>query len=147
VKIIVNITPVYFNRYREASPNFIDVIRKHLISGTNENILEKLSFTYKGVIYGTVLMEAPAFETYDNGRYTDRTLTYQLVAFDSSDKNLANVVDRFNIFFSIVEWRTGSYYADWHFNYENATMYIAKIVLIPEQIIPAHEDVRLVEIE
>lgn len=99
--------------------------------------------------YGIVQVDETDWEDTGYGKYYSQNITYQLVKFDSTISEYpANkaITEELNIYFNLSVTKTGSYYTDWYYNYDKPTIMKKEIIQIPEQIIPAHEEERMVEI-
>ena len=105
---------------------------------------EGFGFTYNGISYNVVELEDSGWE--DEGKYQYSDTTYQLVSFDKEVKAWPcdeSIIDRYDLFLNIGITRSGSYYSDYWYAYDSPTVSIAKLKRIPEQIIPAHDEVEM----
>lgn len=142
----MNITVEKYNTYKNASKELIEVIRNRLseVVDYERNCFEDdFGFKFNDICYDVIVVDEPEFAV--EGKYQSRSICYQLVSCDENSKSW--VIDRFNLFFEIPESRTGSYYTDYYYSYEKPILFKAKLVHIPEQIIPAHDNVEFGGIE
>ena len=142
----MNITVEKYNTYKNASKELIDVIRNRLseIFDCEQNCFEDdFGFEFNDICYDVIVVDEPEFAV--EGKYQRRSVCYQLISCDENSESW--IIDRFNLFFEISESRTGSYYTDYYYSYEKPMIFKAKLVHIPEQIIPAHDNVEFGGIE
>lgn len=83
----------------------------------------------------------------DEGKYSYSDKTYQLVSYD---KNIGyvcdkSIIDRFNLFINQGMSRSGSYFTDYDYQYNSPTVQVGIIERIPEKVIKAHDEVKLVK--
>lgn len=121
-----------------------DRISEICTSGAERNPIDQgeFRFTYNGNSYDVIEVEDSSWE--DGGKYQYSDTTYQLVSFDKEVKACPcdeNIIDRYDLFLNIGVTRSGSYYSDYWYAYDVPTISIAKLKHIPEQIIPAHDEV------
>lgn len=140
---------------REPNKELIDFIKneiKQLNTGTyNEyNPFEsdnRFLFELNGVNYDIV--ELDVTDWIDEGKYQYQDMTYQLVSFNNNEydySNENNIIDKFNLFFILPVTRSGSYFTDYYYQYDSPTIHRQKIIHVPEQIIPAHDEYEMEEI-
>ena len=106
---------------------------------------EDFSFEFDEVSYDAYMVGWSSWD--DQGKYQYRDITYQLVSFDKSIKEyLCNesIGDRFDLFLTMSVSRCGSYFSEYVYEYEKPIIKIATIECIPEKIIPAHDEVKLI---
>lgn len=142
----MNITVEKYNTYKNASKELIEVIRNRLseVVDYERNCFEDdFGFEFNDICYDVIVIEEPEFTV--EGKYQKRSIWYQLVSYDKNSKSW--IIDKFDLFFEITESRTGSYYTDYYYSYENPIIHKAKLIHIPEQIIPAHDNVEFGGIE
>ena len=104
-------------------------------------------FEYNGISYDAYMVSCSNWD--DQGKYQYKDITYQLVSFDESIKGyLCNesIVDKFDLFLTMSVSRCGSYFSGYVFEYEKPIIKIATIERIPEKIIPAHDEVKLIDV-
>lgn len=99
--------------------------------------------------YSVIEVESTNWENDGSGKYYTQYITYQLVQYNSEIEKYPteeSVSEAFNIFFGLPVTKSGSYFTEWFYEYENPRTMQKKIVHIPEQIIPAHDEERIEEI-
>jgi len=82
------------------------------------------------------LIETTDWEDDGRGKYFYSTMICQLYCKEDNEY--------FNCFVVQNQTRTGSYYTDWYYTYEDAELKFAQEKIIPEVIVPAHSVVELV---
>lgn len=109
---------------------------------------DEVNFEYNKTSYGFFLVGESSWD--DEGKYQFQNITYQLVSYDSTDTSYPcddNVLDKFNLILTVPVTRSGSYFSDYNYFYDKPIISIVEIEHIPEQIIPAHEDVKFTKIK
>ena len=103
------------------------------------------SFEYNGVSYDAYMISCSNWD--DEGKYQYQDITYRLVSFDKSINDYLcneNIVDKFDLFLIMNVSRCGSYFSEYVFEYGKPIIKIATIERIPERVIPAHDEVKLI---
>jgi hypothetical protein len=127
-------------RYKECNTEVLKAVKD------NYNIEEDLenaeTIILEGVSYSLIQVESS--EWISGGKYEDQTVTYQLVSFDETKTSYPckdNLIDYYNIFLEQFVSRTGSYYTDWEYYYNEPSIKRYIIVDVPEVIVPAHKEI------
>ena len=105
-------------------------------------------FEKDGIAYG--LIEVNESDWDDEGKYQYQDITYQLASFDKSVKKWVceeSVIDKFDLYLILPVERSGSYFTDYYYSYSAPIIKIAMIKHVPEQIIPAHDEVVFKELD
>jgi hypothetical protein len=101
---------------------------------------EDCSFKFEEKVYSFLQVERG--DLTDEGKYSYSVDTYQLVSYCNSTMD-----DKYDLFFHVNYSRTGDYYSDYYYDYEQPEFLISTIVEIPEIVVPAHQKVELNKIE
>ena len=104
-------------------------------------------FEFDGRSYDAYMVSCSNWD--DQGKYQYEDITYQLVSFDRSIKDYLcneNIVDKFDLFLIMNVSRCGSYFSEYVFEYEKPIIKIATIERIPEKIIPAHDEIKFMNV-
>lgn len=148
------ITVEEFKKYKKVAKELIEVIKSRIDESCSDydygNYLEDdFTFENDNTAYDLWQIEGSSWEDNDGRcKYYSRTLTYQLVSYDKNIRGYAyedNIIDKYNLFVSRTETRTGSYYSDWNYTYDKPVVKIAKIKHIPMQVIPAYDEIVFTE--
>lgn len=134
-------------KYKKATKDLIEAVKNRVkeVCGDydEDNHLEDdFNFEYNGVSYG--LIEVDETDWDDQGKYQYQNVTYQLVSYDANVGWIRDIIDEFDLFLVLPVQRSGSYFSDYYYNYNIPYVKIAKIKHVPEQIIPAHDEVEFV---
>jgi len=97
---------------------------------------EDFEYTYNNKIYGFKDITEDSWE--DDGKYQYKTEQGQLIEMDDRYREIQS----FNFGVSRSVQRSGSYFTDYHYEYEPYEFFELKEVLIPEVIIPAHMETK-----
>ena len=103
-----------------------------------------------GVSYGYLYIDESSCD--DEGKYQFQNITYQLVAYNPTHSEYSypcdsNITDKFDLILTVPVTRSGSYFSDYTYYYDKPNLSIVEIENIPEQVIPAHEEVKIVDIK
>lgn len=125
--------------YGELAEMSLEDAKKIIKEFDNENFLEDIGEKVNGVNYGVKVLDKG--DWIDEGKYQYRTDIGVLCEYD--DK--WNVVKMFDIAVTSQVARSGSYFSDYNYGYEN--LEVNKIVkkVIPKQVIPERTVVTLEE--
>lgn len=93
---------------------------------------EETKIIIDNTIYAFKVIEDTGWE--DDDKYDYRTMIFQLVERDNKWK----ILNEFDVYFEQCSSRTGSYYTDWYYGYNEITRLKRVEKIIPEQIIPEH---------
>lgn len=143
------ITVEEFKKCKKATKELVEIIKNRIDESCSDydygNYLEDdFAFENDNIAYGLWQLEETPWEDDGRGKYYSHTLTYQLVSYDKNIRGYAcndNIIDRYNLFISCTETRTGSYYSEWNYIYDKPVVQIAKIKHVPMQVIPAHDEI------
>lgn len=56
-----------------------------------------------------------------------------------------NIIDKFDLILTVPVTRSGSYFSEYNYYYNKPLLSLVEIEQIPEQVIPAHEEIKFVE--
>ena len=101
-----------------------------------------LIFEFNGINYG--LIEVGEQQVTDEGKYQYGGETYQFVSFNSNKKSYprnSNIIDKFNLFVDEGWSRSGSYFSDYYYEYDCPSLFSYDVTIVPEVVIPEHEEV------
>lgn len=96
--------------------------------------------------YGFSAIEDGSWEDDGRGKYYTKESTYILGLYGENEDKW-RFIEKYNVIVSQGVSKTGSYYTDWNYEYEEPTFSYAKEEVIPEQIIPAHTIIALNELK
>lgn len=114
--------------------NILKVLKLVVEDFKNKEIwLEDYSLELNGEIYGFIT-ENDTWE--DDGKYQYKI---DKGAFAKFDENF-NAIEEYPYGISRQISRTGSYYSDYYYDYNDPEIFEIKSITIPEKIIPAHEE-------
>lgn len=102
---------------------------------------------HDGVSYSVIEVDESSWD--DEGKYQYQNITYQLVSYNPAIESYPcdeNIIDKYNLFFDLPVTRSGSYFSDYFYEYDKPVISRGTIEHIPVKIIPAHEEVKFVEI-
>lgn len=136
--------------FTKASDELLKTIKEHLPgkSEYNEIEIEGFKFEFRGECYSVTEIEED--DVISEGKYESGGTRYQLVKYDNTVCNYPcdeNILEKYDVQIYITWYRTGSYYSDWYYSYDAPTIQRIKIVDVPEVIIPAHQEVKVEDIE
>lgn len=119
-------------KYNELQEMDIETAKSIVSEFDKESSLEDISMEVNGVRYGVDVIEDGSWE--DDGKYQYKTDIGILCTYD---KNY-NVVNKYNVAVISNITRSGSYFSEYYYEYED--LEVKKIIekVIPEQIIPEH---------
>lgn len=140
VKKCKHVTDDLIKAVKDKLEDWPDYCEKDLIENGEMN------FEYNKTSYGFFLVDESSWG--DEGKYQYQDMTYQLVSYDPTNIGYpcdANVLDKFDLILTMSVTRSGSYFSNYEYFYDKPILSIVEIEHIPEQIIPAHEDIKLVE--
>lgn len=118
----------------------VDISKKR---NSERDILEEYELSFEGTKYALVDLGDNDWE--NDGKYQNRYYSYQLVSFDDSKTSYpcdSNILDEYDISIDMCGSRTGSYYSEYYYDYDEPEFYRIKKVVVPEVVIPKHEDVK-----
>lgn len=140
---------------KHVTDNLIDIVKGKLETWpccSNENMIEcdEMDFEYDNVSYSYIELDESSWD--DEGKYQFQDITYQLVSYDSTNSEYSypcddNIIDKFDLILTVPVTRSGSYFSDYNYEYDEPSLSIVEIENIPEQVIPAHEEVKIVDIK
>ena len=108
---------------------------------------ECFAFEDNDISYDVLKLEETSWE--DEGKYQFRNELYQLVAYDKTIKPYAcdkSITNYFNCFFDVLVTRSGSYFTDYMYWYDEPVMKFARVKHIPEVVIPEHDEVEMTDV-
>lgn len=119
----------------------------HQIDEVLENSTDDIDycvFRIEGKNYS--LSEVDSEDWDDQGKFQTSSSTYQVVVLKedcSSWHSEKDEIEQLALFCDIGVTRTGTYYQGYEYEYDSPYFYRAVLKHVPEQIIPAHEEVVL----
>lgn len=128
----------------EASNELIGRVEEWFTSGDLEDYK---SLDFEGKSYNLLMIEEGDWD--DEGKYQYQYNLYQLASYDKNVKcYLCNesLIDKYNLFLGQCVTRCGSYFSDYYYEFDKPDISIAYVEHIPEVIIPAHDEVKLKEL-
>lgn len=141
-----------FNNSKHASSELVQVLKNKLAATCGEydesdHIEDGFVLNFDGVDYDLLIIDEDDWD--DQGKYQYGGTTYQLVSYDKSIKGYCckdSIIDYFDIEVYHPMQRSGSYFSDYYYSYFTPTVSRAIIKHVPEQIIPAHDEVAYEEV-
>lgn len=105
-------------------------------------------FEKDGMSYSYLYIDESSWD--DEGKYQYQSITYQLVAYDPINSKYSypcnnNIIDKFDLILTVPVTRSGSYFSEYNYYYNKPLLSLVEIEQIPEQVIPAHEEIKFVE--
>lgn len=141
--------------FKHVSDNLLEAVKNKLETWPNyceNDMIERgeKDFEKNGVSYSYLYIDETPWD--DEGKYQFQNITYQLVAYDSTNSEHSypcdsNITDKFNLILTVPATRSGSYFSNYAYCYDKPKLSIVEIETIPEQVIPAHEEVKLVDVK
>ena len=110
---------------------------KKIVNRIGEDDVEDLTIEVDGKNYGFLCIEDDVWEDDGRGKYFSKCSRYLLGLFGEGDDRW-KLVEKYNVIALQCVTKTGSYYTDWHYEYDRPTFSYACEEVVPEQIIPAH---------
>ena len=102
---------------------------------------------HDGISYSVIVLDESSWE--DEGKYQYQNTTYQLVSYNPKIKSYPcdkSIIDKYDLFFNLPVTRSGSYFSDYLYEYDRPVISRGIIEHIPVKLIPAHEEVKMVEV-
>ena len=102
---------------------------------------------HDGVSYSVIEVDESSWD--DEGKYQYQNITYQLVSYNPDIESYPcdkSIIDKYDLFFDLPVTRSVSYFSDYFYEYDKPVIRRGTIEDIPEKVIPAHEEVKFVEI-
>lgn len=135
-------------KYKKASDELILTLKEKLPTGYFEyDPLEEFAFEFNGE--KIALMGIGSDNWDDEGKYQYNTEYYQLVSYNPKKASYPcnqSIIDKYDIIISIGIQRSGSYFSEYYYTYEGIVVERVAIERIPPQVIPAHDEVKFVEL-
>jgi len=128
--------------FKHADSELLARLIDNLPKESEENEMEELHFEMNGSHFSVV--EVDEDDCVSDGKYENGGTHYQLVEFDKTIKSYPcdeSIVAKYNVEIFVGWYRTGSYYTDWYYMYDEPTVYQIQLETVPEQIIPEHQEV------
>jgi len=107
-----------------------------IVKKLDEQDFEDFKYTYNNKVYGFKEISDDSWEA--EGKYQYKTEQGQLIEMNDKYKEIQS----FNFGVSRSVQRSGSYFTDYHYEYEPYEFFELKEVLIPEVIIPTHMETK-----
>lgn len=131
----------YYN-ITKASDEILDALIVELEEYKDAEI-EDLEFKIEDGSYALIVNEEE--EWISGGKYEYGGSSYQLVRYDSSIASYPtkkSIIYYYDIFVKQSIYRSGSYFSDWYYTYEEPAIYKVYIKKVSEVIIPEHEEIK-----
>jgi len=135
-----------FKKFKSCGDDLLELVKNKF--AITENLELSGAFENNGISYDLWIIETD--DWISDGKYEDRSVKYQLVSFDKSKAGYAckaSVTDYYNLFLNQYMCRTGSYYSDWSYEYHEPVIEIMKLIDVPEIVIPAHQEIKIEQID
>lgn len=132
------------NFIRCATDGLVEELKEQF---SDDEDIEGLSFVYEGVSYS--LEEIGSDDEIDEGKYSYGRKYFQLCSYDekiTTYLSRKSELDKFDIVVSQGYSKSGSYYSDYEWYYDEPRASKIGVVIVPEVIIPEHEEVSFTEI-
>lgn len=138
--------------FKHISDNLLEDVKNKLETWPNYCENDKIErgemdFEKDRVSYGYLYIGESSWD--DEGKYQYQDITYQLVAYNPENQSYPcgdNIIDKFDLILNVPVTRSGSYFSEYSYYYDKPGLSIVEIEQIPEKVIPAHEEVKIVEI-
>jgi len=123
----------------------LSLVETHLakLKFGDNNPIEEFEFSIENA---TFCFTESNFDGWDDqGKYQYMNQEYQLVCYDKTKAKYpcnASIVVEYDLGLNLPISRSGSYYSDYYYQYESPTLFKYTIEIIPEVIIPEHEEIR-----
>ena len=141
--------------FKHIPADLLEVVKNKLEMWPDYNENDKIErgemdFKKDGVSYGYLYIGESSWD--DEGKYQFQNITYQLVAYNPTHSEYSypcdsNITDKFDLILTVPVTRSGSYFSDYTYYYDKPNLSIVEIENIPKQVIPAHEEVKIVDIK
>lgn len=146
------ITVEELKKCKHASDELVSIVKNSIDNiwkgYCEKNLLEhEFEVEYRGLPHNVIIVDESPWS--DEGKYQYQNITYQLVSYDSAVRSYpseVSIVDKYDLFFDLPVTRSGSYFSDYFYEYNKPVIRHGTIEHIPVKIIPAHEEVKFVEI-
>jgi len=116
------------------------------VKNTNDHrpsILEDFNISFGNLNFAFICTNEGKWD--DEGKYQFQLIEYQLVSYDNSNDSYPtynNIIDRYDVVFELSISRSGSYFSDYYYNIESIIPYRITEILVPDVIIPAHNEIK-----
>jgi len=140
----MKITKEMFDKFVEPSEEIVSLLKEKCknVQCVEPNYAEhgELDFELNG--FGYSLCEYEEDDISDEGKYQYGGTTYQLVEFDKSIESYPDgnsTTKEFNLFIYVGFSRSGSYYSDWYYMYDEPTISKVEMKHVERKVIEAHD--------
>ena len=130
--------------FKHADSELLATLIDNLPKESEENEMEEFYFEMNGLHFSAV--EVDEDDCVSGGKYENGGTHYQLVEFDKNIRSYPcdeSIVAKYDIEIFVGWYRTGSYYTDWYYMYDEPTIYQIQLETVPERIIPEHQEVKI----
>lgn len=110
---------------------------KRIINQIDEEDIEDLTIEVDNNRYGFLCIKDDSWEDDGRGKYFSKCNKYVLGLFGEGNEEW-KLVEKYNVIAEQCVTKTGSYYTDWNYEYDEPTFSYACEDIVPEQIIPEH---------
>ena len=140
---------------KHVTDDLLEIVKNKLEawpSYCENNMIERgeMDFEKDGVSYSYLYIDETSWD--DEGKYQYQAITYQLIAYDPTNSKYSypcndNIIDKFDLILTVPVTRSGSYFSEYNYYYNNPSLSLVEIEQIPEKVIPAHEEVKWVDVK
>ena len=132
-------------RLKEVNQDLLDIVNANLEEfnkkrDDEKDPLERFEFHLENIGFAFINRYESSWE--DEGKYQYQELIGQLVAWDLNVEKYPcdkSIVERYNLFGRVSCGRSGSYYSEYYYTYEEIELFKYEIEHVEEVIIPAHD--------
>ncbi len=130
--------------FEVANEGLIKLVKENLPEECSPRNMECFEFEFSG--RGYALSEVSEDDVINEGKYENGGTTYQLLEFDKTIEDYPcakSITNEYDLLVYIGFSRVGSYFTDWEYEYYEPEFSRVEIEIIPEQIIPEHEEIAI----
>jgi hypothetical protein len=125
--------------------DLLDVINANLqefnkTRDSEKDPLERFEFHLENIGFAFINRYEGSWE--DEGKYQYQEVIGQLVAWDFNKEGYPcdkSIVERYNLFGTVSCSRSGSYYSEYYYSYEEIHLFKYEVEHVDEVVIPAHD--------
>lgn len=126
-------------KFKIADDGLLDKL-KEILKGKGE--LEGVYFEFNGIDYG--FNEVKQDDEIDEGKYVSGRYHYQLASLNKEKATYLcreSQLDEYNVIVEVGYAKSGSYWGGYEWYYDKPVIKIVVVKLVPEVVIPEHEEV------
>jgi hypothetical protein len=132
---------------KEVNQDLLDVVNANLEEfnknrDDEKDPLEKFEFHLENIGFAFINRYESSWE--DQGKYQYQESIGQLVAWDLNKAKYPcdkSIVERYNLFGTVNCSRSGSYFSEYYYNYDEIHLFKYEIKHVEEIVVPAHDTV------